>query len=277
MTTITEQLRPTAQLRLIDLVHKAGIDVSDWANFKGGQAKASVNPKYCYEWSFRGNGLTVLNLWHDELQLDADCVFQDKNFRQVAASSKGVRRTRASKMDRMLHDAFENSTPLKVVLLGRHKSKPSIVDARRLDDSYWHVHSYDSANGSCTIKRGGPPESSLLSEDEVASSFPEGEQRRCFVTHRRREADARKQKLEKYAADNGGQLICEVPGCNFNFSEKYGELGTGYAQVHHKTPLSSYPIKGAETKLDDLAVVCANCHVMIHLGGQCRPLEDLIP
>ena len=34
----------------MDLVKLAGVDVSDWANFKG--KHASTNPKYCYEWSF---------------------------------------------------------------------------------------------------------------------------------------------------------------------------------------------------------------------------------
>jgi hypothetical protein len=34
---------------------------------------------------------------------------------------------------------------------------------------------------------------------------------------------------------------------------------------------------GREVKLKDLAVVCANCHVMIHMGGKCRPLAGLIP
>jgi hypothetical protein len=36
----------------MDLVAAAGIDVSDWANFEGGQQKAASNPKYCYDWAF---------------------------------------------------------------------------------------------------------------------------------------------------------------------------------------------------------------------------------
>jgi predicted HNH restriction endonuclease len=30
-----------------------------------------------------------------------------------------------------------------------------------------------------------------------------------------------------------------------------------------------------ETGLDDLIVVCANCHAMIHVGGECRSPESL--
>ena len=31
-----------------------------------------------------------------------------------------------------------------------------------------------------------------------------------------------------------------------------------------------------DTLLEDLAVVCANCHAMIHRGGECRPIASLI-
>jgi 5-methylcytosine-specific restriction enzyme A len=67
-----------------------------------------------------------------------------------------------------------------------------------------------------------------------------------------------------------------VPKCSFDFEKSYGKLGKGYAQVHHLDPLSKSPKEGKFTKLSDLAVVCANCHVMIHVGGECRPLRGLI-
>ena len=62
--------------------------------------------------------------------------------------------------------------------------------------------------------------------------------------------------LKKY-----GQLDCEA--CDFNFHRTYGDLGKGYIECHHTTPL--YQI-GAEsiTTLNDLALVCSNCHRMIH-------------
>jgi 5-methylcytosine-specific restriction enzyme A len=55
--------------------------------------------------------------------------------------------------------------------------------------------------------------------------------------------------------------ICMV--CGFDFNKKYGEWGDGYTIVHHMSPLG----KGGERKTNpvtDLAVVCANCHAMIH-------------
>ncbi|MBD8527828.1 hypothetical protein [Pseudomarimonas arenosa] len=44
-----ESIRPSSHVRVIDLVEQAGHDVSDWGNFKGGPAKALVNPRYCFK------------------------------------------------------------------------------------------------------------------------------------------------------------------------------------------------------------------------------------
>ncbi|WP_225411414.1 HNH endonuclease [Stigmatella hybrida] len=102
----------------------------------------------------------------------------------------------------------------------------------------------------------------------------EGAVRYTYVRHRRRERRLREDKIAR-ALSSGVGLRCEVPGCGFHFSEVYGALGERYAQVHHLHPLSSRE-SPSETRLDDLAIVCANCHVMIHIGGQCRPLDELV-
>ena len=52
--------------------------------------------------------------------------------------------------------------------------------------------------------------------------------------------------------------------CGFNFAEAYGQYGTGYIQVHHLEPLSDEPGERIVNPSTDLAVLCANCRVMIH-------------
>tara|TARA_B100001063_G_C16694508_1_gene518973 strand:- start:181 stop:447 length:267 start_codon:yes stop_codon:yes gene_type:complete len=81
-----EELRPTSHRKIIELIKEAGIDVSDWANFKGGAEKASMNPKYCYEWSFeeRKNNIFVLNLWFDNCEIIDGSVVQQLNLRSEA-------------------------------------------------------------------------------------------------------------------------------------------------------------------------------------------------
>jgi hypothetical protein len=102
----------------------------------------------------------------------------------------------------------------------------------------------------------------------------EGAVRLRLVKHRSRERALRRAKLN--AATESGRLRCEVPGCGFDFEERYGPLGRGYAQVHHLLPLAAMD-EARAVSLDDLAVVCANCHAMIHIGGKSRELKGLIP
>jgi hypothetical protein len=69
-----------------------------------------------------------------------------------------------------------------------------------------------------------------------------------------------------------GKLACVV--CGFNFQAVYGILGDGFCEVHHLTPLSAADGEVA-TRLEDLAVVCANCHRMIHRGQQVLSIQEL--
>jgi 5-methylcytosine-specific restriction protein A len=60
-----------------------------------------------------------------------------------------------------------------------------------------------------------------------------------------------------------GKLECEV--CQFSYPDKYGPLGDGFMECHHLVPISQ--LRPAQTtKLSDLALVCADCHRMLHRG-----------
>lgn len=76
---------------------------------------------------------------------------------------------------------------------------------------------------------------------------------------RERSRQLRNAKLEN-VRKAGLPIACEV--CSFDFLERYGSLGEGFIEVHHILPLHiSGPI---ETRLDDLALLCSNCHRMVH-------------
>ncbi len=92
--------------------------------------------------------------------------------------------------------------------------------------------------------------------------------------HYERDRELRDKKIAAVLASTK-RLCCEVLGCGFDFEQRYGELGRGFAHVHHVEQLSDRG--GAkETKLSELAIVCANCHAMIHRYGGCRSLATLI-
>lgn len=111
--------------------------------------------------------------------------------------------------------------------------------------------------------------------DPELSAF-EGSLKTMFVRHRKREAKLRAAKIRQALTAGRGHLACEVPNCGFDFLKRYGELGRNFAVVHHRRPLRWVPKKGSKTSLDDLAIVCANCHQMIHRDGGCRELSELI-
>lgn len=64
-------------------------------------------------------------------------------------------------------------------------------------------------------------------------------------------------------------------GCSFDFQKSYGALGDGYAEVHHMVPLAETGIRETDPRTD-LAVLCANCHRMVHRRrGICLSLDEL--
>jgi len=64
------------------------------------------------------------------------------------------------------------------------------------------------------------------------------------------------------AAKQRSPLVCDL--CGFNFEETYGELDRGYIECHHIEPLVSRNGEPAPTRVGDLALLCANCHCMVH-------------
>jgi 5-methylcytosine-specific restriction enzyme A len=66
------------------------------------------------------------------------------------------------------------------------------------------------------------------------------------------------------AAKQHHGLRCQV--CDVSFAERYGPLGDGFIEAHHLRPISLLE-EGKPVSYDvatDFAVLCANCHRMIH-------------
>ncbi|MCE7057976.1 HNH endonuclease [Algoriphagus sp. AGSA1] len=107
--------------------------------------------------------------------------------------------------------------------------------------------------------------------EEALLEFREGKV--LYKLHKYKERDTKlvlakkTQHLKKY-----GALDCE--SCDFNFQVKYGDLGKGFIECHHQTPLYQYD-GIQETRLDDLALVCSNCHRMLHRGMDTLSVGDL--
>lgn len=109
------------------------------------------------------------------------------------------------------------------------------------------------------------------SREDIEEIFPEGKILSRIHRLQERNTTAVKRKKEKVINETG-KLECEV--CSFDFAKQYGDLGYGYAECHHTLPLAS--LKGeAATKLSDLAIVCANCHRMLHRSSSWLSIAEL--
>jgi hypothetical protein len=88
-----------------------------------------------------------------------------------------------------------------------------------------------------------------------ASAF-EGMKREAKWFARTRNRGLRNHVLEQ------AKGVCCV--CKTDYSTWLGGNGRRVLQVHHRRQLAGYRIPGEETKKEDLAVVCANCHLLLH-------------
>jgi 5-methylcytosine-specific restriction enzyme A len=132
------------------------------------------------------------------------------------------------------------------------------------DRDVWAAFSSDPAGlhrMAEAIRNGfASPAAQPAADDDEEAGFPEG--RVVYRLHRARERNRALVERKKAAVVASGQpLACEA--CGFDFAECYGSLGIGYIECHHANPLSEVA-DSTTTKIGDLALVCSNCHRMIH-------------
>lgn len=105
--------------------------------------------------------------------------------------------------------------------------------------------------------------------DELENDFPSNEGKEMFKKHRIRERDSRLTRRKKEIAIQQGKLACEV--CTFSFKKVFDQY---YIECHHILPIH---LGERITNLEDLALVCSNCHRMLHrkINGKFLSVEEL--
>ena len=134
------------------------------------------------------------------------------------------------------------------------------VDAKR----------YFEAKGYTVRDRRNGAEGIIASEDDE-TGYSEGAP--SFVQHRHLERDGKISKRAKAKRlSDTGKLECEV--CGMDFITIYGKRGEGFIEAHHTKPVAT--LCGTEkTKISDLAMVCSNCHRMLHRGSVLLSISEL--
>jgi hypothetical protein len=104
--------------------------------------------------------------------------------------------------------------------------------------------------------------SQILEEDSAdeisqgAAEFSEGAP--YYTKHLRRERSSELVKLVKDNARKTNTYCCCV--CEADFQKSYG---VEYIECHHTVPVSTLAL-GEKTKIEDMVLLCANCHRAVH-------------
>ncbi len=119
-------LKPTQRHRVYDLVLDAGLDVSDWANYRRSEHPSS-NPKYCYNLAFEGTDRVVLCLWFEEIEEDDTGVFQELNYREIKTDLDPravIRQALGQILEYAYHPLRYGPRPDRLVIVGRSPLRP---------------------------------------------------------------------------------------------------------------------------------------------------------
>jgi len=116
-----------------------------------------------------------------------------------------------------------------------------------------------------------PPEPEVLPDLDLAEFGQEGATR--LVAHLRRErapglAAAKKALVRR----ERGRLTCEA--CALDFVAVYGSDGERCCEVHHVNPLAEAEVP-VVTKMEDLALLCSNCHRIVHSTKPITTVSEL--
>lgn len=167
------------------------------------------------------------------------------NFRKFDSKYEGAGLTSASKLDEATWVEFDGrpkdlereADQIRLFILSGEAAYPTDVD--EIDDP---DHEADESGYIVRVHK--------------------SRERSAALTRRKKEQVLKQEK----------RLACEV--CSFDFEAAYGELGASYIECHHTKPVAELK-PGETTKLSELALVCSNCHRMIHRRRPMLSIEEL--
>lgn len=133
---------------------------------------------------------------------------------------------------------------------------------------YQHIEYYEQTSGA-SVKKGREIYEryfKLIKENFAETVFPdevdkeikysEGKTKQVTVNSYERNQLARQECIEHFG------LNCQV--CDFNFKDKFGELGKNFIHVHHIIDIATIGKEYSVNPKTDLIPVCPNCHAMLH-------------
>jgi len=142
-----------------------------------------------------------------------------------------------------------------------HTKGKGLTHANKLEKRIWKEFSRDieTLNKIASAIRSlanSPLIKTLNSPFEEEDACPAG--KLLYRFHKKLEAS---RKMNERKKKRSGVLKCEL--CGFDFEEKYGPVGKGYIEVHHKIPLHELRPQ-RKARMAHLMLICSNCHRIVH-------------
>lgn len=254
---------------VMNLVRSAGIDVSDWKNFKKGEnpQRASRNPKYCYEWAFiEKNKVAVLNLWKASGVDKQTINYKEEANRLRLLGTKSIWVKRAKWVDDVIRQAVEQRLPLRVIMCegtprGLEK-EASQVSKRTLDTSPWSIEYYNPSTGECSLRRGISP--TALADQFSIPNYETSVVDRKPISGEAYDRDSEVCKSARERAQGKCEFCSEI-----GFIRPDGKI---FLEVHHIVPLS----EGGNDISENVAALCPNHHREAHLGRRANDIKKTL-
>jgi len=147
------------------------------------------------------------------------------------------------------------------------------IDIRRTADSYIKAQSdhFGMTNvGSATnlITYESLPETDL--EEEITGK--EGRLLTRIHAYKERDRTFAKRAKRHFKARNNGVLHCMA--CDLKPESLYDDRGERCIEAHHKVPIEELQ-PDSIVRVDDMAMVCASCHRVIHSRKPCLTIEEV--
>ena len=160
-----------------------------------------------------------------------------------------------------------------------HKEKGKSGLKTALLALYQHIEYYEGTSGA-SVKNGREIYEryyELVKDDFAETVFPdevdtdqkysEGKTRQVTVNSYERNQLARQECIDHYGFN------CQI--CDFNFQEKFGELGKNFIHVHHIIDISTIGKEYSVNPITDLIPICPNCHAMLHKQKPAYSISEL--
>jgi predicted HNH restriction endonuclease len=267
-----------------------GLPVSE---FSGGQAPGDANAYVA------ARGLPVVELrrrnptWvRDELIVALDTYLRyagnppGKESTEIADLSSTLNRL-ARYLGLTKADRFRNTNGVYMKLMNFRRFDPTFTDAGKVglsrggktEEDVWNELASDPAR--ChevaeTIRAVLTETAEGDTIDDLGLDGNEEAEEGRVVTamHRRYERNAAIVRAKKHRIlVRSGRLACEA--CGFDFRERYGERGENFIECHHTIPVHALRA-GQTTRMDDLRLLCSNCHRMVHAKRPWLSLDGLM-